>query len=101
MFIGESLETRSHYPGIDLMTVVCLIPAFAYVVGMFLALKWERAGAKLAGASLAVVAIIVAFFAPHDGSRPAGIGAAIVGLAESVHFLVSPSFSRQSVLRSA
>src|SRR5690348_2876033 len=59
MFIGESIETRDHYPRMDAMTFVRVTPAFAYAIAMFVALKWERAGAIVGGASLAIVAIIV------------------------------------------
>jgi hypothetical protein len=82
MFIAESFETRNHYPGIDLMTVVRLIPAFAYVVGMFLALKSERAGAKLAGASLGLLAIVL-FVSPEQQVRH-NMLLVIVGLAFSL-----------------
>jgi hypothetical protein len=84
MFIGESIENRDHYPSMDTMTLVRVTPAFAYVVGMFLALKWERAGAILGGASLAIVAIIVAFFVPHDRGALSAIGASIAAFAFSL-----------------
>jgi hypothetical protein len=84
MFIGESIETRDHYPPIDAMTVVRVTPAFAYAIAMFLALKWERAGAILGGASLTIVAIIVAFFVRHDQSAPGAIAGSIAALAFSL-----------------
>jgi len=45
MFIGESIESPSP-AAIDPMMVVMLVPAFAYVTGMFLALKRERAAER-------------------------------------------------------
>src|SRR3974390_1648238 len=84
MFIGESIETRDHYPPMDAMTVVRVTPAFAYAIAMFLALKWERAGAILGGASLAIVAIIVAFFVPHDRGALGAIAGSIAALAFSL-----------------
>ena len=83
MFIGESVETRDHYSPMDAMTVVRLAPAFAYAIAMFLAFKWERAAAILGGASLATLALIIAFFVPHDHSAVGAIGASIVALAFS------------------
>ena len=84
MFIGESIETRDHYPPMDGMTVVKVTPAFAYAMAMFLALKWERAGTILGGASLAIVAIIIVSFVPHDRSAPGAIAGSIAELAFSL-----------------
>jgi hypothetical protein len=52
-------------------------------IGIFRALKWERAGAILGGASLAIVAIIVAFFVPHDWGATGAIAGSIAALAFS------------------
>ena len=65
------------------MTLVKLIPAFAYVIGMFLALKWERAGAKLGAVSLGLLAIVL-FVSPVRRDALAALWLGIVGLAFSL-----------------
>jgi hypothetical protein len=84
MFIGETFERRHPpSPAIEPMTVVKLIPAFAYVIGMFLALKWERAGAKLGAASLGLLAIGL-FVSPVRRDALAALWLGIVGLTFSL-----------------
>ena len=89
MFIGASSGSRRpSSPGIKPMTLVGLTPAFSYAIAMFLALKWERAGAKLGGASQLLVVTIVALFphggVPHSGDTLEAIWAGIIGLAFSL-----------------
>jgi len=88
MFIGETFER--HTPSRPLepikpIAVVGFILAGAYVAGMFLALKWERAGAKLSGASLGL--ILIALFISGRARIPsvddptlAALWSSIVGL---------------------
>ena len=84
MFIGETFE-RPHplSPAIEPMTLVRLTPACAYVIGMFLALKWERTSAKLGAASLGLLAILL-FVSPVRRGALAAIWLGIVGLAFSL-----------------
>lgn len=53
------LELVGHAPArpITWRAVVALVVGSGYVMGMFLALKWERAGATLGGASVGVLVI--------------------------------------------
>ena len=59
MFIGETFFGTRHAssPPIEPGALVGLILGGGYVIGMFLALKWERTGAILGGASLALLVI--------------------------------------------
>jgi hypothetical protein len=51
MFIGESLEShpRVSPPAMQPLQVIGLLLGGAYILGMFAALKFERAGARLSG----------------------------------------------------
>jgi hypothetical protein len=59
LFIGETFFGTRHAPSppIEPGALVGLILGGGYVIGMFLALRWERAGAILGGASLGLLVI--------------------------------------------
>ena len=84
MFIGETFfgtrHTSSH--PIEPGALVGLILGGGYVIGMFVALKWERAGAILAGASLGLLAIGLLGSGLHSHRDPAlaALWGSILGL---------------------
>src|ERR1039458_3540956 len=69
---GDLLGTRprASHP-IEPGALVGLILGGGYVIGMFVALKWERAGAILAGASLGLLAIGLLGSGLHSHRDPA------------------------------
>ncbi len=71
MFIGESLDSHTQGEGkpIELIKVI-FGPMGIYVGAMFLALKWERAGALIGGAALG--SFFVMMFLGLAGNAPGG-----------------------------
>lgn len=59
MFIGQSLESNSLPESIEPIAAVGLALMGIYVVAMFLALKWERAGSFLGVAALGCFFVIL------------------------------------------
>lgn len=70
MFIGESFERRTPSPPLEPWALVGLILGGGYVTGMFLALKWERPGAILGGASLGLLIIWLLGSGFHGAGDP-------------------------------
>ena len=84
MFIGETYAARrTSSPPIDPKTLVGLILAGGYVIGMFLALAWERAGAIVGGTSLGLIVIwfFVSGVRSHGDPALAALWCSILGFA--------------------
>jgi len=84
MFIGETFFGTRHASShpIEPGALVGLILGGGYVIGMFLALKWERAGAILGGASLGLLVIALLGSGFHGSGDPtlAALWGSILGL---------------------
>ena len=59
MFIGQSLQSGSLPVSIEMIVAIGLVLMGIYVVAMFLALKWERAGSFLGVAALGCFFVIL------------------------------------------
>jgi hypothetical protein len=59
IFIGESMASHRPSKPIELSAVIGLGPMGVYVVAMFMALKWERAGSLLGAASLGIFFVMM------------------------------------------
>ena len=70
MFIGESWEKRHTSSHLEPIAAIGLALMGVYIVAMFLALKWERAGSLLGVAALG--SIFVMLFLGLFGGAPGG-----------------------------
>jgi hypothetical protein len=59
MLIGESMASHRPSKPIELSAVIGLGPMGVYVVAMFMALKWERAGSLIGAASLGIFFVMM------------------------------------------
>ena len=67
LFIGEAMQSETPPGQIEPTAVLGLAPLGVYIVAMFLALKWERAGSLLGAGALGIFLVIVFVGSTADG----------------------------------
>jgi len=67
LFIGEAMQSETPPGQIEPTAVVGLAPLGVYIVAMFLALKWERAGSLLGAGALGIFLVILFVGSTADG----------------------------------
>jgi len=67
MFIGEAMQSETPPRQIELTAALGLAPLGVYIVAMFLALKWERAGSLLGAGALGIFIVMLFRGSPADG----------------------------------
>ena len=67
LFIGEAMQSETPPGQIELTAALGLAPLGVYIVAMFLALKWERAGSLLGAGALGIFIVMLFRGSPADG----------------------------------